>query len=120
MKGGLIILLTSLLLMLLRVVHQKLLSIFLLSYIRLGYWLVWKKLVDPATARLEVGNGANELGDLHTALLKQLLQRRLHHHMLLLSRSRWIESAQLLLPVAHLQSRVLYVTSQAHTFSCPE
>ena len=96
------------------------LSIFLLGYIWLGYRLVREKLVDPATARLELGHGANELGYLHASLFKQLLQRRLHHLMLLLSRGRWIERAQLLLPVTHLQRRVLYITSQAHTLSCPE
>ena len=69
------------------------LSIFLLGLIRLGYRLVREKLVDPATSCLEVGHGANELGHLHASLLKQLLQRCLHHLMLLLSRGRWIERA---------------------------
>ena len=66
------------------------LSIFLLGYILLGCRLVGQKLVDPATARLEMGHCANELSHLHASLLKQLLQRCLHHLMLLLSCGRWI------------------------------
>ena len=122
MKWSLILLLDlSLLLLLLWILlHQEMLSIFLLWYIRLGYWLVGEKLVDPATARLEVGHGANELGHLHASLLKQLLHRRLHHLMLLLGCGRWIECAQLLLPVTHLERSVLYITSKTHTLSRPE